>query len=177
MAISLREYCEEYLDLCIDLMNEQEIDEVKVTYNLFLKDTEQEIEARKKALDKARESRKLAKFYGGKALTGSAKQKKWAEDIREIYLKSDALTDEQKIELVTCGGFTDTAKFWIENRNVEASKMTARNIVAQYRVLQKLEEEYSDICDRTRSVGARDRIREKIESYINKCDFKFESCC
>lgn len=69
-----------------------------------------------------KEYRDIAKFYGGKALTGTAKQKEWAEKLRADVLKSDALSDEQKAELIALQGMLKTAKFWIDNRHISASE-------------------------------------------------------
>lgn len=173
MGLSFEDYCEEFFDMDVALMNEQQLSESKKSYAEFLKKAKASDEKHQKALAKAKESRKLAKFYGGKALAGTAAQKKWAEDIRQQFLESNELTDEQKKELVACGGFTNSAKFWIENRSVAASKMTARNIVAQYRGLKELEEKHHDTLARTGTVASKNAARKEIQNYINTCDFKF----
>lgn len=176
MTISFEEYCEDYLDIHIGLMNEDQLNSARAGYADLVRNskTPAQIAKHEKALAKAKESRKLAKFYGGKALTGSAAQKKWAEQIRQTLLESCALTYSEKQELVTCGGFTDTAKFWIENRNVKAEKMTARNIVAQYSGLRELEDKHLDTLARTGTVASKNAARKEIQDYINTCDFKFQ---
>lgn len=174
MTISFEDYCEDYLDLHISLMSEDQLKSAGYANLVRNSKTPAEIAKHEKALAKAKESRKLAKFYGGKALTGSTAQKKWAEEIRQTVLESSVLSDVEKQELVTCGGFTDTAKFWIENRNVKAEKMTARNIVAQYRGLRELEEKHFDTLARTGTVASKNAARKEIQDYINNCDFKFE---
>ena len=115
MSIAFQDYCEEYLDLDIALMSEEQLKNARSGYADLVSDSKTPTKNSKhsKALAKAKESRKLAKFYGGKALTGSAKQKKWAEDIRQTVLESSALSDEQKTKLVKLAGMPNTAKFWI----------------------------------------------------------------
>jgi len=124
-----------------------------------------------RALTLAAGSRKLAKFYGGKALKGSAAQKKWAEKIRETILRSDELSDEEKIKLLQTGGFTQHSKFWIENREVAIEEFTAKNIVAQYKGLCKLESEQV----RTRLVHEIRQQKKIISDYIDQCSFNFKS--
>lgn len=69
---------------------------------------------KKAALAKAKQSREGAKALGGKALKGSAKQKKWAEELRAKALKN--LTTEMAARVLADARMQD-AKFWIENRN------------------------------------------------------------
>lgn len=125
------------------------------------------------SLDKATKSRKLAKFYGGKALKGSAKQKSWAEAVREGVLSSTSLNDEQKESLVQCGGFTDKASFWIDNKDLNHSKFTAENIVAQYSGLAELESAFSN--DRSNYTSDIERHISGIVKYMNDCDFNFKT--
>lgn len=83
-------------------------------------------EAEQKRIARTAEARKTAKMLGGKALTGTAKQKAWAEDIRKNFLSLD-LTDES-ISFVTSSQMTATAKFWIETRNINRQELaTAMN--------------------------------------------------
>ena len=60
-------------------------------------------------------NRDIAKGFGGKALTGTAKQKEWAEKIRAEKLVKLPEDDARKI--ASGGGFLDTSKFWIDNRD------------------------------------------------------------
>lgn len=167
MKTSFEDYCEDHLDMHYSLMGEEQLKNAKSAYAAFCK--------RKASLEKAKESRKLAKFYGGSALTGTAKQKKWAEEIRQSFLESSDLTEQEKQELVTCGGFTLTAKFWIENRSVAPAKMTARNIVAQYRGLLDLRAKHDAVLSRTAPTAAKNAARKEIQDYLDYCcDFSFE---
>lgn len=56
-----------------------------------------------------------AKKYKLKALTGTQKQKSWAEDIRRIYICE--ASEYQNFKQVFNGSTLLTAKFWIENRH------------------------------------------------------------
>lgn len=64
--------------------------------------------------NKAQQGRELAKVFGGRALTGSAKQKEWAEKIRAEKLRE---MDMDQAEMA-CDpkGLLTAAKFWIEAR-------------------------------------------------------------
>jgi hypothetical protein len=155
--LSFQDYCEEYLDLDIALMSEEQLKNARSGYSDLVGNTKNN-----QALAKAKESRKLAKFYGGKALTGSAKQKKWAEDIRQTVLESDALSDEQKTELVKLGGFTNTAKFWINNRDKSADKFDADTIVSDYKKLVALHDKHCDTLSRQNTVAEKEAARKEI---------------
>lgn len=65
--------------------------------------------------EKAKAARDTAKFFGGKALQGSARQKEWAEKIRAQVLQS--VTLEQAVMLCDPRGLAKHSKFWIENRD------------------------------------------------------------
>jgi hypothetical protein len=56
----------------------------------------------------------VAKAFGGKALTGTAKQKEWANKIRADKLKQMAFTSA---EFVAKHPAAKSARFWIDNRN------------------------------------------------------------
>lgn len=61
----------------------------------------------------AAENRKAAKALGGKALTGTPAQKKWAEDIRKQALSTMSSDVAEKL---LDGKKFQAAKWWIENR-------------------------------------------------------------
>jgi len=108
-----------------------------------------------------KEKRKLAKFYGGKALVGtSAKQKAWAEDIRKQYLES-ALSDEIKTELIKLGGDTQKARFWILNRD-NLKNLTKENLIKEDQALREVLEKHSDTLSRTCSVAEKEKARLEI---------------
>lgn len=77
----------------------------------------------RKLSQKALNAREVAKQFGGKALTGTPKQKEWAEKIRALVLNS--VTQEQAEILCFCTKF-NTAKFWIENRDTKAKDLAAK---------------------------------------------------
>lgn len=181
-GITFEDFCADYLDLHIGLMSEEQLSNSKAAYAAFLRDSRTPAETAKhqKALAKAIESRKLAKFYGGKALTGSAPQKKWAEEIRQKVLESSALSDEQKTELVALGGFTNTASFWINNRDKSPSAFDPKTIIAEYRKLQELRSKHYETLARTGYVHqielARKEIYEALSSLKVAITFEFPRC-
>jgi hypothetical protein len=76
--------------------------------------------------DKAQNARAVAKQFGGKALSGSAKQKEWAEKIRAEKLA--ALSEEQAILICDPTNILQNAKFWIENRASSGREIAAFEI-------------------------------------------------
>lgn len=67
---------------------------------------------------KTQDARALAKSFGGKALTGTAKQKEWGEQIRAEKLKG--MTAEAAELICDLNGLCNGSKFWIENRTKTA---------------------------------------------------------
>ena len=65
--------------------------------------------------------RKYTKALGGKALTGTIKQKEWAGKIRFNILKQ--LPQESQEMLVTHEAF-QSSKFWIEMRDISAQRLS-----------------------------------------------------
>lgn len=182
MTISFEDYCEDYLDLHIALMSEDQLKSARAGYADLVRDskTPAEIAKHEKALAKAKESRKLAKFYGGKALTGSATQKKWAEEIRQKVLESSALSDEQKTKLVTLGGAANTAKFWINNKDKSPAAFDAATILAEDRKLRDLYNKHYDTLVRSGPVYekelARKEIYEALLALSINVTFEFPNC-
>lgn len=142
-------------------------------YTATPKRTPKQEAARQISLNKAKEARKLAKFYGGKALTGSAKQKSWGESIRNDVLASSALTDEQKETLLQAGGFTQTAGWWIDNKDVPANEFTAENIVSKWRGLVALEDEF--INNRSNLKHVIEKQVADVVDYMKACVFSFKT--
>lgn len=70
---------------------------------------------RKPLSDKAQDARALAKFFGGKALKGTARQKEWAEKIRAEKLRQ--MSPELAELVVDPNGLLTNSKFWIEHRD------------------------------------------------------------
>lgn len=73
--------------------------------------------------DKVQAHRAYAKLFGGKALTGTDKQKNWAEKIRAEKLAQ--VSDNLAAKMLTVIYPAESAKFWIENRDKPASQMAA----------------------------------------------------
>lgn len=182
MTISFEDYCEDYLDLHIALMNEDQLKSARAGYADLVRNqkTPAEIAKHEKALAKAKQSRKLAKFYGGKALTGSAAQKKWAEEIRQKVLESSALSDEQKTKLVTLGGAANTAKFWISNKDKSPAAFDTATILAEDRSLGDLYNKHYDTLVRSNLVYekelAKKEIYETLKALTINVTFEFPNC-
>lgn len=68
-----------------------------------------------KHAQRAVEARMAAKFFGGKALKGTPKQRSWAEDIRKEFLSMEL--DSKIVEFFIHAPECQNAKYWIENRN------------------------------------------------------------
>jgi hypothetical protein len=90
---------------------------------------------------KAQDARVVAKQLGGKALTGSAKQKEWAEKIRAEKLGS--MSEEQAVLVCDPTNLLQSAKFWIESRDA-----TGREI-ASFEITRR------EILKRTKSLKAK----------------------
>ncbi len=69
---------------------------------------------RQNVSEEAKEYRKTASQYGGKALTGTRKQKNWAEKIRNGILES---LSEENCRIICMNKSAHSSKFWIENRD------------------------------------------------------------
>lgn len=182
MTISFEDYCEDYLDLHIALMNEEQLKSARAGYADLIRNqkTPAQIAKHEKALAKAKESRKLAKFYGGKALTGSAAQKKWAEEIRQTVLESSALSDDQKVKLVTLDGAVNTAKFWINNKDKSPAAFNAETILAEDRKLGELYNKHYDTLVRSGPVHAKELAKKEIYEALSALTiavtFEFPNC-
>ena len=70
--------------------------------------------SKKASLKKAPVSRQDSKIFGGKALSGSAKQKSCGESLRKDFLSR--LNNFEEAELVVTAEIAQNAKFWIESR-------------------------------------------------------------
>lgn len=90
----------------------------------------------KKLSEKAQAARGTAKFFGGKALKGTAKQKEWAEKIRAEKLAS--MTEDQAEMVCDPVGLLTNSKFWIENRTASGKDIglfieEQKAVLKQYR--------------------------------------------
>ena len=91
---------------------------------------------RKAMTQKAIDARATAKFFGGKALTGTPAQKEWAEKIRAAAL--DKMSDGDAAVVCCKAGLLNTAKIWIENRSKTASQFASfavsqKSLLAAYK--------------------------------------------
>lgn len=103
-----------------------------------------------KSLERATEARKAAKALGGKALTGTAKQKAWAEQIRRDFLN---MVNADEAELALESNISSSAKFWIETR-----ECTSKDIIA----CLKGELNYETLAKHTNTVARAKKV-ERIK--------------
>lgn len=113
--------------------------ETGFSYQHWLKSESKPATTRTKLSDKALKARSLAKQFGGKALTGSKKQKEWAEKIRESVISK--LSEESAILLCSPKSLFKTAKSWIENRDkspkeFEVFILKQQQLLAEYNSLE-----------------------------------------
>lgn len=123
--MSFDDFVSDVLDQQAGLMSEADRRAARTAYDAWVK----QAPARKawKAGSKVLADRAVAALFGGKALTGSAKQKVWAEKIRAEKLRGEKLphsaydrnemTDAQAVLACSPTGLGRNAHFWIENRN------------------------------------------------------------
>lgn len=76
--------------------------------------TEQAAKKEQDAADALTANRQIARFFGGKALSGTAKQKPWGEEIRANILQHVA--EDSAIALASPDSLGRNASFWINNR-------------------------------------------------------------
>lgn len=185
MESGFEDYCEEFFDLHVALMSDDQLKSAKAGYADYIRKsssakTPAEIAKHERALAKAKESRKLAKFYGGKALTGTAAQKKWAEEIRQKVLESSQLSEDQKAQLVTLGSVTNTSKFWINNKDKRPDAFNPAKIVEASRKLVDLYNKHYDTLARSGPVHAKElakkEIYEALSSLTVNVTFDFPNC-
>lgn len=95
---------------------------------------------------KAIDARAVAKAFGGKALTGTAKQKEWGEKIRAEKIRG---MDVDQAEMA-CDpeGLLTKAEFWIENRS------RTSNEIGEFVMQQKA------LLKQARSLHAEKRVAE-----------------
>ena len=110
---------------------------------------------RKAMTQKAIDARATAKFFGGKALTGTTAQKEWAEKIRAAAL--DKMSDGDAAVVCCKSGLLNTARIWIENRGKTAAQFASfavsqKTLLAAYKAAaarqdadsaKKISEEYN----------------------------------
>lgn len=106
----------------------------------------------------------LAKFFGGRALTGTEKQKDWAEQIRAEKLRE--MTEVQAIAACDPKGLLKTAKFWINHRKKTGIEI-GRFVEEQKRMLA--EHQQAVACGDEAAVS---KLAEKYNALTAKWGFK-----
>lgn len=132
--MSYADFVSDVLGLQEALLTEAQRAEARAAFAAWDKQTD----ARKnwKAGKKVLADRAVAGLFGGKALTGSAKQKVWAEKIRAgklhgekvgfgCYAQKDEMTDAQAVLACDPNGLGKSAHFWIANRARRPSEIGA----------------------------------------------------
>lgn len=167
--ITFEEYLEDVLDLNIGLMADNEIAKARESYEKYTESSSACL--RKKLSKEAQNAKSTAKFFGGKALRGSAKQKEWAEKIRaEKLLK---MSFEKATELMSYEGFINHAKFWIENRGVDAFKFDTATIVTEVEKIMAVEAKNWDVLNRTCETYKKNAARAEIDALRKNCVFTY----
>ena len=107
--------------------------------------------------ERAIEKRNIAKMFGGKALTGTVKQKEWAEKIRAEKLA--ALSEDEAIKICTA--------FWINNRN---KTFTFDDAVETIEQLRELNDKHYNTLARTCSTASKNAARKEIIEFYKNCN-------
>lgn len=123
------------------------------------------------ALKKAKEARAAAKTLGGTALTGgSAKQKKWAEELRAGALKN--LSSETAAKVLEQAQFKNTL-WWIDNReSFSFSETSFGKKVTAFRDMKATEAAFKKHLDRPRIDAFQKPLREVFERF----EKRYEQC-
>lgn len=112
---------------------------------------------------KAQEARNKAKFLGAKALSGSLKQKEWAEKIRAEKLASMIEEDAKLVCEPT--GIPRLAKFWIENRGRSSTDIV--KFVREYKLLAEQAKDIQAQYEASESEILAEQYREIAKKYNN----------
>ncbi len=145
------DFVADILDLQEGLMSEAERQQAQAAYAAWNAKAE---ERRKwKAGEKVLADRAVAALFGGKALTGTAKQKAWGEKIRaeklrgervghDFYAPKNEMTEAQAVLACDPNGLGRSAHFWIHNRNRRPSEIgaffeTQKRMLAEARALRE----------------------------------------
>lgn len=108
------------------------------------------------------EHRKYAKQFGGKALTGTPKQKEWAEKIRAEKLSE--MSKDQAEMACDPSGMLKSSKAWIENRHRTGEEigdfaMKQKTLHKQFLSMQKKRSEAVHVKD----FSASEEITKEME--------------
>lgn len=118
--------------------------------------------------------RNLAKMFGGSALTGTSKQKDWAEKIRAEFIKNSNLENDDLISFISAD-ILKNSRFWIENRSLLKSETTEREVAEAYRLISSTANDHYDFIVRTNSTYEKDKKRTLIKSAFSEAKWKFPS--
>lgn len=123
------------------------------------------------ALEKAKQARTAAQALGGKALNGgSAKQKKWAEELRAGALKN--MTPETAEKVLKHFQFRNTM-WWINNRETFSfSETSFGKKVTAFRDMKQTEAAFQKHLDRPRIDAFQKPLREVFERF----EKRYEQC-
>lgn len=132
IKMSYADFVSDILGLHDGLMSDAQRREARAAFDAWNKNAV----ARKswKAGEKILADRAAAGLFGGKALTGSVKQKVWGEKIRaeklagekvgsDFYAPKDEMTEAQAVLACDPSGLGKSAHFWIENRGRKPSEI------------------------------------------------------
>lgn len=146
------DYCDDMLDLNISLCSAERKREVLEMYRSYLK-----------AIKQKQKQKEVKTFCNVKikTLIGSDKQKEWAEKIRDEFLASDKISEEQKTELLK-EKIAQKAKFWIDNRNVDISYLSVETLLFQRDELGELYKKHYDNLTRSDKSHMRCVARKEI---------------
>jgi hypothetical protein len=121
--MTFEDFISDILGLHEGLMSEAQRKEALAAFSAWM--TKSSERDRWKAGEKTLTDRAVAALFGGKALTGTAKQKVWAEKIRAEKLGGESgafysrneMSDAQAVLACDPKGLGKSAHFWIANRN------------------------------------------------------------
>ncbi|MFC4729078.1 hypothetical protein [Coralloluteibacterium thermophilus] len=148
--MNFSDFVTDILGLQEGLMSDGQRSEAQAAYTAWTKQSE--TRNKWKAGQKVLADRAVAALFGGKALTGSTKQKVWAEKIRAEKLRGEKLpfsayernemTDAQAVLACAPAGLGKSAHFWIENRDRKPSEIgsffeTQKRLLAEAQALRQ----------------------------------------
>lgn len=113
--MSFEDFCDDVLNLSIGLASQQELREARQAYQKHISKKNAGIS------QKAQDGRNIARLFGGRPLTGTARQKEWAEKIRAGKIAD--MSEDHAVLACNPDGLGRGSKFWIENRDKNADEI------------------------------------------------------
>jgi len=159
--MNLETYITDILGLQIGLMTAEEIEK---TREQFEKETSAVARRRRELSGKAQDARAVARVFGGRALTGTRRQKEWAEKIRAEKIKG--MDEAGAILACRPEGLGKSSKFWIENRSKSAQKISDF-----FKTQTKLMSEYKEAYDAKNEAAVKE-LAEKYNALTTKWGFE-----